>query len=159
MINKEDVLADLHTHTLFSKHACSTVKENIEAARNKGLSYIAITDHYFGNGDELDKKNEVNRIKYIGERVKRTSDVAVIGSAEFNLGQEIYTPQKLQSLKWKPIGLHNWFIDTKNLKFQDLFLLFKDAAEHGFTSFVHIEIELQKLLYGNYSQLEMIKHL
>lgn len=103
MINKEDILADLHTHTLFSKHAYSTVKENIEAARNKGLSYIAITDHYFGNGDELDKKNEVNRIKYIGERVNRTSDVAVIGSAEFNLGQEIYTPQKLQSLKWKPI--------------------------------------------------------
>ena len=156
MINKEDILADLHTHTLFSKHAYSTVKENIEAARNKGLSYIAITDHYFGNGDELDKKNEVNRIKYIEERVNKTSDVAVIGSAEFNLGQEIYTPQKLQSLKWKPIGLHNWFIDTKNLKFQDLFLLFKDAAENGFTSFVHIERELQKLLYGNYSQLEMI---
>ena len=81
MINKEDILADLHTHTLFSKHAYSTVKENLEAARNKGLSYIAITDHYFGNGDELDKKNEVNRIKYIGERVNRTPDVAVIGSA------------------------------------------------------------------------------
>ena len=44
MINKEDILADLHTHTLFSKHAYSTVEENIEAARNKGLSYIAITD-------------------------------------------------------------------------------------------------------------------
>ena len=41
MINK----ADLHTHSLFSRHAYSSVTENIEEAFNKGLKFYGITDH------------------------------------------------------------------------------------------------------------------
>lgn len=37
--------ADLHTHTVASGHAFSTVKEMVESAVNKGLKTIAITDH------------------------------------------------------------------------------------------------------------------
>lgn len=36
---------DLHTHTVASGHAYSTVKEMAAAAREKGLKMIAITDH------------------------------------------------------------------------------------------------------------------
>lgn len=36
---------DLHTHTFFSKDACNSPEEMIEAARSRGLSGIAITDH------------------------------------------------------------------------------------------------------------------
>lgn len=55
-----DLVADLHTHTIASGHAYSTVLENVRAARLRGLQAIAITDHgpkipggpcplYFGN--------------------------------------------------------------------------------------------------------------
>jgi len=37
--------ADLHTHTMASGHAYSTFKEMVEAAQQKGLKMIAITDH------------------------------------------------------------------------------------------------------------------
>lgn len=37
--------ADLHTHTIASGHAFSTVKEMVEHAAVKGLKMIAITDH------------------------------------------------------------------------------------------------------------------
>lgn len=37
--------ADLHTHTIASGHAYSTFKEMVEAADQKGLKMIAITDH------------------------------------------------------------------------------------------------------------------
>lgn len=37
--------ADLHTHTIASGHAYSTLKEMVEAAREKGLKMLAITDH------------------------------------------------------------------------------------------------------------------
>lgn len=37
--------ADLHVHTIASGHAYSTIKENLIAAREKGLKLIAITDH------------------------------------------------------------------------------------------------------------------
>ncbi|AZO93850.1 PHP domain-containing protein [Iocasia frigidifontis] len=52
--------ADLHTHTIASGHAYSTVREMAQAAAGRGLKLIAITDHgpllpggpheyYFGN--------------------------------------------------------------------------------------------------------------
>ncbi|MEI7813437.1 MAG: phosphatase [Coriobacteriia bacterium] len=39
------LLADLHTHTIASGHAYSTVTENVRAASLRGLELIAITDH------------------------------------------------------------------------------------------------------------------
>ncbi len=39
------LLADLHTHTVASGHAYSTLTENVWTARAKGLELIAITDH------------------------------------------------------------------------------------------------------------------
>jgi len=54
------IVADLHVHTIASGHAYSTVAEIIEAASQKGLEAVALTDHgpsmpggpyryYFGN--------------------------------------------------------------------------------------------------------------
>jgi putative hydrolase len=39
------ILADLHTHTVASGHAYSTIYENAKAAAERGLETIAITDH------------------------------------------------------------------------------------------------------------------
>lgn len=39
------IIADMHTHTVASTHAYSTIKEMAEAARDAGLEYLAITDH------------------------------------------------------------------------------------------------------------------
>ena len=39
------LVADLHVHTTASGHAYSTIKENLSAARWRGLKMIAITDH------------------------------------------------------------------------------------------------------------------
>ncbi len=38
-------LVDLHTHSLFSRHAYSSVTENIEEALNRGLLFYGISDH------------------------------------------------------------------------------------------------------------------
>jgi putative hydrolase len=39
------LLADLHTHTMASGHAYSTLTENVQVARARGLELIAVTDH------------------------------------------------------------------------------------------------------------------
>lgn len=152
MIERKDILADLHTHTIFSKHAYSTVEENIRAAREQGLKFLAITDHYFNDGTELERKNEVNRIKYLEQRVNpHEKDIFIVGSAEFNLGHEVYQPKKLESLSWKPIGLHNWFFNVENATDKDIYYEFAKAADKGFNAFVHIERELYKLQKGKYN--------
>lgn len=38
-------LIDLHTHTISSGHAFSTLKENIEECKEKGLLYYGVSDH------------------------------------------------------------------------------------------------------------------
>lgn len=38
-------LLDLHTHTIVSGHAFSTIKENIEFAVKHGIKYLGISDH------------------------------------------------------------------------------------------------------------------
>ena len=40
-----ELLIDTHTHTLASGHAYSTMSEMIQAAKDKGLKYLGITEH------------------------------------------------------------------------------------------------------------------
>lgn len=40
-----DIIADLHTYTIASTHAFSTVTEMVKAAAQKGLYALALTDH------------------------------------------------------------------------------------------------------------------
>jgi putative hydrolase len=40
------IRCDTHTHTLFSRHAYSTIEENVRAAKAQGLELLASTDHY-----------------------------------------------------------------------------------------------------------------
>lgn len=42
---KMKFIADTHIHSIASNHAYSTIMENIEAARQKGLVYMAMTEH------------------------------------------------------------------------------------------------------------------
>ena len=80
-------LVDVHTHTLASGHAYSTITENMRAASEKGLKILAMTDHtpdmpgsthpfYFANlkilpsemfGVKLLKGAETNIINYNGD--------------------------------------------------------------------------------------------
>lgn len=39
------VISDLHTHTMASTHAYSTINENCESAGSRGIKIIAMTDH------------------------------------------------------------------------------------------------------------------
>jgi len=39
------ILMDLHTHTLVSGHAYSSLEENIQAAKEKGLTYLGTSEH------------------------------------------------------------------------------------------------------------------
>lgn len=40
-----DLQLDLHTHTLVSGHAYSTLQENIQVAKEKGLKYLGTSEH------------------------------------------------------------------------------------------------------------------
>lgn len=69
-----NAIIDLHCHTIASGHAYSTLKENIDEAKAKGLKYVGVSDHapnmpgsthpfYFGNLGVI--KEEINGVKVL----------------------------------------------------------------------------------------------
>ncbi|WP_250674104.1 phosphatase [Paraclostridium ghonii] len=69
-----NAIIDLHCHTISSGHAYSTLKENIDEAKAKGLKYVGVSDHapnmpgsthpfYFGNLGVI--KEEINGVKVL----------------------------------------------------------------------------------------------
>ena len=155
MIKREDIIADLHTHTLASKHAYSTLKENIEFAKEQGLKYMAITDHYYNDGTNIEKKNEVARGVYVWRINNFEDGITIIPSFEFNLNQDWTEPEKLKDLKWRPVGLHSWFLDFANITLNELYLYFVSAYEaHDVNAFVHIERELHKVDHGKHGVID-----
>jgi len=96
--------ADLHTHTISSGHAYSTLQENIKEASKKGLKMLAVTDHgpampggphlyHFGNlrvlpkeylGVEILRGVEANIVDFAGnldvpERILKRLDIVLAG--------------------------------------------------------------------------------
>ncbi|HQA66044.1 MAG TPA: PHP domain-containing protein, partial [Bacillota bacterium] len=70
------LFADYHTHTVYS-HGTGSILDNVTAARKKGLTEIAVTDHgirHFAYGvrirDIAKMRDEIDRINYNSEGIK-----------------------------------------------------------------------------------------
>lgn len=76
-----DIKMDLHTHTVASIHAYSTLRENIEEAYNSGMKVYGFSDHTKG------MKGAVDDIYFWNFKVipRYYKDMLVIGGAEANI--------------------------------------------------------------------------
>lgn len=77
------MLGDFHVHTIFSGHAFSTLQEVITAARERGLEYLAITDHGPArpDGPKLDYFKNLNR----QDTLRQLPDIRVLVGVEANI--------------------------------------------------------------------------
>lgn len=75
------IVLDTHTHTLASAHAYSTVLEIAQAAANRGLELLAITDHTPGLVDSPDLLHFLN----LGVMDKELFGVEMLYGAELNI--------------------------------------------------------------------------
>jgi len=97
---------DLHTHTIASGHAFGTIKENALAARKKGFSLLAITDH----GPAM--RGSANEIYFkCGDRLPRIIEgVKVLFSVEVNIvndkGELDLSEKVLKKLDFVMAGFH-----------------------------------------------------
>jgi len=104
------IIADMHTHTLVSGHSYSTLAENCRAARERGLTHIALTDHapampggpsviYFAAGTP--KYSE-------GVRVIKGAEVNILNeNGELDLPEPVlkrleYVIASMHEICWKP---------------------------------------------------------
>ncbi len=76
-----NIIADLHTHTLVSHHAYSTIAELVDEAKNKNLYAIAMTDH----GPGLDDGAHRLHFKCLPKLPKSVHGVKIFHGAELNI--------------------------------------------------------------------------
>ena len=79
------IFGDYHTHTVYS-HGKGTIRENVEAARDRGLREIAITDH--GSGHLLygvKRENFAKMRREIDTLNKEFDDIRVLLGVEANV--------------------------------------------------------------------------
>lgn len=79
---KMNIVADLHTHSIASGHAYSTVTENIYAAREAGLQWLGISDHApaleDAPGETFFKNLKVIKSNWEGLQVLRGVELSIL---------------------------------------------------------------------------------
>jgi DNA polymerase (family 10) len=136
LIEPGDIRGEIHAHTAASDGHL-TLEELIEAARSRGLSYIAVTDHSrsltIANGLDLDRlKAQVEQVKEADEQY---NDIRVFTGTEVDIlkdGTLDYPDDVLAELDIVIASVHSNF----RLGREDQTKRICDAMEHPFVGVI-----------------------
>jgi len=113
LIEQSDLLGDLHMHTMASDGR-NSIEQMAEAARARGLEYIAITDHSATHGfnnhvtaDEL--RHQIERVREVNAAI---DGIEVLIGTETNIGTDghpDYPDDLLAELDWVVGSMHTAF--------------------------------------------------
>jgi DNA polymerase (family 10) len=113
LIEQADLKGDLHMHTIASDGR-ATITEMVQAARARGLQYIAITDHSASHGFGNDVSPDALRthIAAIRKVDAKFDDITVLAGSEVNIltdGRLDYDDELLAQLDWVVASVHTSF--------------------------------------------------
>ena len=101
------IIADLHTHTIVSGHAFGTVRENAQAAAEKGLKILGSTEHgpgIPGTCDPFYFKNLKSAPRNLyGVRILYGSEVNVLDDGSLSLEEDL-----MDKLDYAIVGIHRY---------------------------------------------------
>jgi len=115
LITEKDIQGDLHMHTNFSDGAASP-EQMVAAAKKKGLSYIAITDHASAMGMVRGMKKTGNSFRQYLHMMRALRDaekgIRIFIGAEVDIEADgsLYLPDDmLRELDWVVASVHGQF--------------------------------------------------
>ncbi len=112
-LDPEMLRGDLHVHTDWSGDGRSTLDEMLQAATDRGLEYVAITDHAEDlamNGLSRERVREEQAA--IADARKRYPSLTIFHGAELNIGPEgtvDYDPEFLEVFEFTVASIHSHF--------------------------------------------------
>ena len=111
LIQASDIRGDLHTHTDWSDGRDS-MEQMIGSAKERGLEYIAVTDHSVGRG--IANGLSIERLERHGERLKKVAadigGIRVLHGTEMDVradGTLDYPDEVLAKLDWVVASVHS----------------------------------------------------
>lgn len=113
LIEVQDLRGDLHMHTTASDGR-NSIERMALAARDRGLEYIAITDHSatHGFGDDVSPQQLLQQIEAVREVNARVEGIEVLIGTETNIlpnGAPDYDDDLLAQLDWVIASVHTSF--------------------------------------------------
>jgi DNA polymerase (family 10) len=113
LVTREAIRGDLHCHTTLSD-GHNTLEEMAEAARKRGYSYLAITDHSasHGFGNDVQPDALLERVEEVRELNRRTRGLKLLAGTETNIlpdGSLDYEDEVLSQLDWVIASVHTSF--------------------------------------------------
>ena len=101
------IIADLHTHTIASTHAYSTISENCQWAYRNGIGLVAMTDHT----EKMPDSPYIWHFENLRILPRKIHDVIVLKGAETNIidfdGNIDLPESTLKTLEWVIASMHN----------------------------------------------------
>ena len=101
-----NIIGDMHTHTLASTHAYSTITENCRSAAERGIKVVAMTDHW----GEMPDSPHIWHFDNLRVLPRRICGVTVLRGVETNIKNddgEVDMPRKtLEKLEWVVASMH-----------------------------------------------------
>jgi len=113
LVSVADLRGDLHCHTVASDGR-NTIEEMALAARERGLEYLAITDHSasHGFGDDVPPDALRRHAEAVRELDARLEDIRLLAGSEVNIlpdGDLDYADDVLAELDWVIASVHTAF--------------------------------------------------
>ena len=113
LVHTSDIVGDLHMHTTWTdgKYSC---EEMVEAARKRGLKYVAITDHSksLGVAGGLSDEDLIQHTAEIRALDAKVSDIRVLAGTEVDIrkdGSLDYSDELLAKLDFVVASVHGGF--------------------------------------------------
>ena len=109
----DDIRGDLHVHTDWSGDGRSTMREMLDGIIERGLDYVAITDHAEDlaiNG--LSREQVLEARAVIDAERERLPDLTILHGAELNIGRDgsvDYDPEFLATFDFGVASIHSHF--------------------------------------------------
>jgi DNA polymerase (family 10) len=113
LVRLEDIRGDLHCHTTLSD-GLHTMEDMAEAARKRGYSYLAITDHSasHGFGNDVPAERLWQRVEEVREFNRGRRGFRLLAGSEVNIlpdGSLDYPDELLAALDWAIASVHTSF--------------------------------------------------
>jgi DNA polymerase (family 10) len=113
LIELSDIRGDLHSHTTLSDGR-NSMGEMVEAARDRGYEYLAITDHSasHGFGDDVPPDELLRQIERVAKLNGEVDGITVLAGTESNIlpdGGLDYDDELLGQLDWVVASVHTSF--------------------------------------------------
>jgi DNA polymerase (family 10) len=113
LVTVDDIRGDLHSHTTLSDGR-NSLEEMAEAGRERGYSYMAITDHSasHGFGDHVTTERLWERIAEIEAWNKGKRGFRLLAGSEINIGLDgslDYPDDVVEALDWVVASVHTSF--------------------------------------------------